>query len=67
MTPGLVDQGEETPAIHRQAGELIAHARPDLVVLMQNSVTDFIRQGLDTAGFKGEIRIESDPLDFTGI
>lgn len=64
VTPGLVDQGAETARIHREVGALIADARPDLVVLMRNSVTDFIKQGLSGAGFKGELRIESDPLDF---
>lgn len=64
VTPGLVDQGEETARIHRNVGELIADAKPDLVVLMQNSVTDFIKQGLKTGNFKGEMRTEADPLDF---
>lgn len=64
VTPGLVDQGEETVRIHREVGKLIAEAKPDLVVLMENSVTGYIKQGLDKAGFKGELRIESDPLDF---
>jgi UDP-N-acetylmuramyl pentapeptide synthase len=64
VTPGLVDQGEETERIHKEVGRLIAEAKPDLVVLMKNSVTDFIKQGLDKAGFKGELRVESDPLNF---
>jgi UDP-N-acetylmuramoyl-tripeptide--D-alanyl-D-alanine ligase len=64
VTPGLVDQGEETERVHREAGKLIAAAKPDLVVLMRNSVTDFIRQGLSEAEFKGELRVESDPLSF---
>lgn len=64
VTPGLVDQGEETVSVHREAGELIAESRPDLVILMQNSVTDYIKQGLKAGHFKGELRIENDPLDF---
>lgn len=64
VTPGLVDQGKETGRIHREVGELIAEARPDMVVLMQNSVTDYIKQGLKAAHYKGELRIESDPLEF---
>jgi UDP-N-acetylmuramyl pentapeptide synthase len=64
VTPGLVDQGDETARIHHEVGTLIADARPDLVVLMQNSVTDFIKAGLKEGGFKGELRIESKPLDF---
>lgn len=62
VTPGLVDQGEETERVHKEVGKLIAEAKPDLVVLMQNSVTDFIKEGL--GDFKGELRIEANPLDF---
>ena len=64
VTPGLVDQGEETERVHVEAGKLIAAARPDLVVLMRNSVTDFIAKGLKDGKFKGELRIETEPLDF---
>jgi UDP-N-acetylmuramoyl-tripeptide--D-alanyl-D-alanine ligase len=64
VTPGLVDQGEETAAVHREIGRLIAAAEPDLVVLMHNSVTGYMQEGLQKAGFKGEVRIENDPLDF---
>lgn len=64
VTPGLVDQGEETERVHREAGELIAAARPDLVVLMKNSATKFIEQGLKKGGYKGELRVETDPLGF---
>jgi UDP-N-acetylmuramoyl-tripeptide--D-alanyl-D-alanine ligase len=64
VTPGLVDQGEETAAVHREAGRLIAAANPELTVLMQNSVTEYIKEGLEKAGYKGEIRVEDDPLDF---
>lgn len=64
VTPGLVDQGTETERIHHEVGQLIAEAKPDLVVLMQNSVTDFIRKGLEAGGYKGTVQIESKPLDF---
>jgi UDP-N-acetylmuramyl pentapeptide synthase len=46
VTPGLVDQGKETAAIHQEVGALIAAAKPDVVVLMQNSVTKHIQAGL---------------------
>ena len=64
VTPGLVDQGEKTAEIHREVGRLIAESGPGIVVLMQNSVTGFIKEGLKTARFKGELRVEPDPLDF---
>ncbi|MGH7158166.1 MAG: Mur ligase family protein [Candidatus Saccharimonadales bacterium] len=64
VTPGLVDQGKDSSRIHREIGRLIAEARPDIVVLMQHSVTADIQKGLDLAGFKGQIIIEDDPLNF---
>lgn len=64
VTPGLVDQGAETERVHLAAGKLIAAAKPDIVVLMQNSVTDYIVLGLREAGYSGDLRIEEDPLDF---
>lgn len=64
VTPGLVDQGKETKRVHHEVGKLIAEAQPDIVVLMKNSATSFIKQGLKTGKFKGELRIESNPLEF---
>jgi UDP-N-acetylmuramoyl-tripeptide--D-alanyl-D-alanine ligase len=64
VTPGLVDQGEETVRVHREMGKLIAAAKPDLVVLMSNSTTKHIKAGLKKAKFKGEVRVETDPLEF---
>jgi UDP-N-acetylmuramoyl-tripeptide--D-alanyl-D-alanine ligase len=64
VTPGLVDQGEETERVHVEVGKLIAAAQPDLVVLMENSVTEFIAKGLKEGRFKGDLRLESDPLGF---
>ncbi len=64
VTPGLVDQGEETERVHLQIGQLIAEANPDRTVLMQNSVTEHIVKGLEEAEYKGELRIEADPLTF---
>jgi UDP-N-acetylmuramoyl-tripeptide--D-alanyl-D-alanine ligase len=64
VTPGLVDQGKETKQIHEQMGRLIAEAKPDMVVLMKHSVTPAIQKGLEAAGYKGELLIETDPLNF---
>lgn len=64
ITPGLVDQGEETERVHQEMGHLIAAANPDLVILMQNSVTGYICQGLKKALFKGELQLETNPLEF---
>lgn len=64
ITPGLVDQGMETKKIHLQMGELIADTNPDITVLMQNSVTQYIKQGLEKNKYKGDIQIVDDPLEY---
>jgi len=64
VTPGLVDQGKEKKAVHRELGRLIATAQPDLVVLMKNSVTPYIIEGLSFGNFKGTTKIEDNPLQF---
>lgn len=63
VTPGLVEQGGDTASIHEHIGTLIAQTA-DVVVLMKNSVTPYIRAGLETAGFGGEVRIVDDPIAF---
>ncbi len=64
VTPGLVDQGDESERVHKQVGRLIAEANPNLVVLMKNSATKFIKSGLKTGKYSGEIRVEDNPLEF---
>ncbi len=64
VTPGLVDQGVESERVHTEMGGLIAAAHPDLVVLMRNSATDAICNGLQTANYPGKVQIEDVPLDF---
>jgi UDP-N-acetylmuramoyl-tripeptide--D-alanyl-D-alanine ligase len=64
VTPGLVDQGKTSAGIHTEIGRLIARSNPDIVVLMQHSVTKYIEKGLREADYKGEVVVESDPLNF---
>jgi UDP-N-acetylmuramoyl-tripeptide--D-alanyl-D-alanine ligase len=64
VTPGLVDQGEQTESVHNKVGQLIAESQPDVVVLMRNSVTEYIKAGLKEGKFSGELRIEDNPLEF---
>ncbi|MBW3568974.1 hypothetical protein KY385_02480 [Candidatus Parcubacteria bacterium] len=64
VTPGLVDQGVETKRVHREIGKAIAKAHPDKVVLMQNSVTKYINDGLIKAGYTGDLELRDDPLNF---
>lgn len=63
-TPGLVDQGKESQAIHEEMGRLVAASGADVVVLMKNSVTTHIEAGLRAGDYKGELQIETDPLSF---
>lgn len=63
VTPGLVEQGSETQAVHEKIGELAAHSA-DVVVLMENSVTQFIKNGLKRKKFKGQLIEVDDPLEF---
>lgn len=64
VTPGLVDQGDETKKVHKELGSLITAAHPDRVVLMKNSVTEHIQSGLRTSGYRGELQIEDNPLEY---
>lgn len=51
VTPGLVETGDLTESIHIQIGKDLALVA-DLVILVKNSVTGYIRQGLLDTGFK---------------
>ena len=64
VTPGLVEQGPEKEAVHKQLGRYIAAANPELVVLMKNSVCEFIQDGLREAEYTGQVKIETNPLNF---
>jgi len=64
VTPGLVEQGDEQESAHLKIGELIAESGVNKVYLMQNTVTRFIQNGLKKSGFKGQINIVPNPLDF---
>lgn len=57
LTPGLVELGDQSPVIHESLGKNLAF-HTDEVWLIQNSVTDFIRAGLEKSHFPEErIRI----------
>jgi UDP-N-acetylmuramoyl-tripeptide--D-alanyl-D-alanine ligase len=64
VTPGLVDQGAETERVHRKIGKAIAEANIDIVVLIDNSVRPIIEDSMTKHGFKGELRVEANPLEF---
>lgn len=64
VTPGLVDQGEETERVHIEIGMAIAKAKPDLVVLMKNSTTGYIEEGILAGDYEGKLEVRDDPLEF---
>lgn len=64
VTPGLVDQGQETVKVHQEIGKLIAECNPDKVVLMKNSVTEIIKGSLIKNKYSGEVEVRDDPLEF---
>ncbi len=50
ITPGLVEMGDQSERVHDDIGRRLARVA-DLVLLVDNSVTPFIRQGLTSEGF----------------
>ncbi len=64
VTPGLVDQGEETQQVHKKMGILIKDANPEQVVLIKNSACEYIKNSLINSGYSGEIIVRDDPLEF---
>lgn len=63
VTPGLVEQGDKTKEVHVKIGREIGEVA-DVVVLMQNSVTDYISDGLREVQYAGRLLVVDDPLNF---
>lgn len=63
VTPGLVETGSAAQAVHEEIGKQIA-VSADVVVLMKNSVTEFIKTGLTKKKFAGTLIEVDDPLEF---
>lgn len=63
VTPGLVEQGDDSDKIHENIGKQAAKVC-DIVVMMSNSTTEAIVRGLNNEGFKGSLRIEKNPVEF---
>jgi len=55
VTPGLVEMGSRMEVVHKEIGRNLAKAGIEKVVLIKNSVTGYIAQGLQEAGYGGEI------------
>lgn len=62
VTPGLVEMGNQTEPIHRAIGRKLAEAEIEKVVLIKNSVTPFIDQGLKESKYHGEVLWFDDAL-----
>ncbi|MDP3735040.1 MAG: UDP-N-acetylmuramoyl-tripeptide--D-alanyl-D-alanine ligase [bacterium] len=61
VTPGLVEMGERSAAVHEEIGRSLAKIA-DVVVLVANSATPHIARGLTAALFKGELLWYDDAL-----
>jgi UDP-N-acetylmuramoyl-tripeptide--D-alanyl-D-alanine ligase len=55
VTPGLVEMGSRTAIVHRDIGRQLAHSGIEHVVLIRNSATPHIAEGLESAGYKGVV------------
>ena len=55
VTPGLVETGTSKEEVHKAIARELAEAKIEKVVLIRDSVTPFIEQGLKERGFSGEI------------
>jgi len=55
MTPGLVEMGKRTIEVHKKIGKQLAKSKIEKVILIKNSVTPLIEQGLKENNFTGEI------------
>jgi len=55
VTPGLVEMGDRTELVHKDIGRQLAKARIETVVLIKNSVTPYIEEGLKEGKFAGEL------------
>ncbi|MBI4087165.1 UDP-N-acetylmuramoyl-tripeptide--D-alanyl-D-alanine ligase [Candidatus Kaiserbacteria bacterium] len=62
VTPGLVEMGPKTEQVHREIGRRLAEAEIEHVILVRNSVTPFIAEGLKSAHYAGKVMWFDDAL-----
>jgi UDP-N-acetylmuramoyl-tripeptide--D-alanyl-D-alanine ligase len=55
VTPGLVEMGPKKEEVHKKIGRQLALASIEKVILIRNSATPFVEQGLQEAQYKGEL------------
>ena len=56
VTTGLVEIGDESERIHKTIGRQLADVA-DVVVLVESSVTDWLKAGLEANDFAGELHV----------
>jgi len=62
VTPGLVEMGVRTREVHKEIGRSLARSGIEKIVLIKNSVTSFIEEGLQEEQYKGDIMWFDDAL-----
>lgn len=62
VTPGLVEMGLRTEEIHKHIGKQLAKAGIEKIILIKNSVTSYIEQGLKEEKYSGEVLWFDDAL-----
>src|SRR3989338_3896071 len=62
VTPGLVEMGSRTEDVHKEIGRRLARAGIEKVILIKNSVTSYIEQGLKDTGYSDEVLWFEDAL-----
>ncbi|MBI4653322.1 UDP-N-acetylmuramoyl-tripeptide--D-alanyl-D-alanine ligase [Candidatus Kuenenbacteria bacterium] len=62
VTPGLVEMGSKIKEIHKAIGIQLAKTEIEKIILIKNSVTPFIAEGLKDANYNGEIIWFNDAL-----
>jgi UDP-N-acetylmuramoyl-tripeptide--D-alanyl-D-alanine ligase len=68
VTPGLVEMGPKTAAVHEEIGRLLAKAGVEEVVLIRNSATPHILEGLTQAGYTGHVTwFDDGPAAFAAL
>ncbi len=55
VTPGLLEMGEKKEEVHLEIGKKLASAKIEKVILIKNSVTPYIEEGLKRERYDGEI------------
>ncbi|MCA9349700.1 hypothetical protein KC853_01485, partial [Candidatus Saccharibacteria bacterium] len=63
ITSGLVEQGSNSQVVHQELGRIIAEVS-DQIFLINNSVTEYILEGISDIGFQGKLTRIDYPVNF---